>query len=97
MSAFLFSVGLACMLVRRNIVQILMGLELILNAAALNFAAFNHFGVGGMSRVALGGQTMSIFIIVLAAAEAAVALALILAIGRLYKKVDVDSLKDLKG
>ena len=97
LSAFMFSAGVACMLIRRNVIQILMGLELILNAAALNFAAFNHFGIGMDHPAALSGQIMSIFIIVLAAAEAVVALALILAIGRLFKKIDVNELKELKG
>ena len=97
LSAFLFSVGVACMLVRRNLIQMLMGLELMLNAAALNFVTFNHFGLALTTNVPLSGQVMAIFVIVLAAAEAAVALALILAVGRLFKNVDVNSVKDLKG
>ena len=90
-SAFLFAAGLACILIRRNMVQILMGVELVLNAAALNFAAFSHFSGN------TNGQVVAIFVIILAAAEAAVALALTLAVFRLFKTVDIAQMTDLKG
>jgi NADH-quinone oxidoreductase subunit K len=89
--AFLFATGLACILMRRNMIQILMGVELVLNAAALNFVAFAHF-LGKIE-----GQVVAVFVIVLAAAEAAVALALVLAVYRLFKTVDITEVKDLKG
>jgi NADH-quinone oxidoreductase subunit K len=89
--AFLFATGLACILMRRNMIQILMGVELVLNAAALNFVAFAHF----LGKVE--GQVVAVFVIVLAASEAAVALALVLAVYRLFKTVDITEVKDLKG
>lgn len=96
-SAFLFTMGVACILVRRNVIQILMGVELLLNAAAINFVAFSVFTPAKHPALSLSGQAVAIFVIVLAAAEAAVALALILAVFRLFKTVNIDSVKDLKG
>jgi NADH-quinone oxidoreductase subunit K len=90
-SAALFSLGLFAVMARRNAVGILMGVELILNAAALNFVAFGRF-VGG----SLSGQLMSIFIIVIAAAEAAVALAIVLAMYRNFGTVHADTVQSLK-
>src|SRR5205085_2250326 len=72
---------------RRNAVGILMGVELILNAANVNFIAFNHF-VEGPGR--LTGQVFSIFVIVLAAAEAAIGLAIVLAIYQTFRTIDVE-------
>ncbi len=83
-SAILFGLGLYTVATRRNAVAILMGVELILNAAALNFVAFSKFAHGGLS-----GQVFSLFIILLAAAEAAIALAIVLAIFRSFRNVDV--------
>ena len=97
LSAFLFAAGLACVLVRRNVIQILMGVELILNAAALNFVAFSHYGVAKSPDLALSGQVAAVFVIVLAAAEAVVALALILSVFYLYRTVRVDEMKQLRG
>ena len=78
---------------RRNAVAILMGIELILNSANLNFVAFNRFS--GMER--LEGQVFSIFVIVLAAAEAAIALAIIINLYKNLNTVDVDEADILKG
>ena len=78
---------------RRNAVAILMGVELILNASGLNFVAFNRFS--GMER--LEGQVFSIFVIVLAAAEAAIALAIIINLYKNLTTVDVDEADSLKG
>ena len=75
--------GLLTVATRRNAVAILMGVELILNAAALNFVAFAHFVAG-----AVGGMVFALFIIVLAAAEAAIALAIVLAIFRHFHSID---------
>jgi NADH-quinone oxidoreductase subunit K len=83
-AAILFVLGLATVATRRNAVAILMGVELILNAASLNFVAFSKYAHGGVS-----GQVFSIFIILLAAAEACVALAIVLAIFRNFRNVDV--------
>ena len=91
-SAVLFSLGVYVMLARRNVVAVLMGVELILNAANINFIAFTRFG-----GISLAGQMSSIFVIVIAAAEAAVALAIVLNIYKNFKSVDpaqVDSLRD---
>ncbi len=92
-SGILFSLGVFAVMTRRNGVAILMGIELILNAASLNFVAFNRFG--GMHK--LDGQLFSIFIIVLAAAEAAVALAIIINLFKNYETVNVDKANRMKG
>ena len=81
------------MLSRRNAVAILMGIELILNSCNLNFIAFNYFN----GNVALDGQVISIFIIVLAAAEAAVALAIIINLFKNLGSVNVDNAREMKG
>ncbi len=90
-SAALFSLGLFAVLSRRNAVAILMGIELILNAANLQFAAFSRFATG-----AIDGQVFALFVIVLAAAEAAVALAIILAIYTNASTVQVDEADRLR-
>ena len=90
--AILFTLGIVCVLTRRNAVAVLIGIELILNAAGLNFIAFSRYGGVGIE-----GSVFVLFIIVLAAAEAVVALALILAIQRRLKTVDVDRTDSLKG
>ncbi len=91
-SAILFSLGLFGVLTRRNAVSILMGIELILNAANLNFVAFSRFVTIGIS-----GQLFAIFVIILAAAEAAVALAIILALYQNIKSISVDEADVMKG
>ena len=92
-STILFSLGIYGVMTRRNAVAILMGIELILNSANLNFVAFNRFS--GMER--LEGQVFSIFVIVLAAAEAAIALAIIINLYKNLNTVDVDEADILKG
>jgi len=82
-SAVLFGLGLLTVATRRNAVGILMGVELILNAAALNFVAFAHYVEGAVT-----GMVFALFIIVLAAAEAAIALAIVLAIFRHFRCID---------
>lgn len=96
-SAVLFSLGLACVLTRRHVIQILMGIELIFNAAALNFVAFSHFTPSLTPELSMSGQVIALFIIVLAAAEAAVALALVLSVFKVFKTVNIDKIADLKG
>ncbi len=82
--ALLFSFGAVTVATRRNAIGVLMGVELILNGANVNFVAFNHYVAGG-----LAGQVFALFVIVLAAAEAAVGLAIILAIYQTFKTIDV--------
>ncbi len=91
-SAMLFSLGIMAVLTRKNAVNVLMGIELILNSANLNLVAFSRFSTGN-----LNGQVFAVFVIVIAAAEAAVALALVLAMYRLLKSVDLDRADSLKG
>src|SRR5437660_12214412 len=94
LSALLFSVGLAGALQRRNAIIVLIGIELMLNAANLNFIAFWRYGP---NPEALTGVMFVIFSIGVAAAEAAVGLALIIAIYRHYKTTNVDEVNELKG
>ena len=91
-SAALFSLGIMAVLTRKNAVNVLMGIELILNSANLNLVAFSKFSAGN-----LNGQIFAIFIIVIAAAEAAVALAIVLSMYRLLKSVNLDQADTLKG
>jgi NADH:ubiquinone oxidoreductase subunit K len=94
LSAMLFAIGLAGALTRRNSIMVLIGIELMLNAANLNFIAFWRFG---QHPEALTGVMFVIFSIAVAAAEAAVGLALIIAIYRHYKTTDVGQINQLKG
>lgn len=94
LSAMLFAIGLAGALTRRNAIIVLAGIELMLNAANLNFVAFWRFG---QHPEALTGIMFVIFSIGIAAAEAAVGLALIIAIYRHYKTANVDEVDGLKG
>ncbi len=91
-SFILFLTGLFTTIARRNIIGIIIGIELILNSAALNFAAFSKFSASNLE-----GQLFSIFIIVIAAAEAAIALALLLSIFRRYGDINADKLDRLRG
>ncbi|MCK5573246.1 MAG: NADH-quinone oxidoreductase subunit NuoK [Bacteroidetes bacterium] len=90
-SAILFSLGIYGIITRRNAILVLMGVELVLNAANINFIAFSRFG-----GVTLDGQVVAIFVIMLAAAEAAVALAIILNIFHRFQTVNVDEVSSLK-
>jgi NADH:ubiquinone oxidoreductase subunit K len=93
-SAMLFAIGLAGALTRRNAILVLIGIELMLNAANLNFIAFWRYGPDPQ---ALTGLIFVLFSIGVAAAEAAVGLALIIAIYRHYKTTNVDQMNSLKG
>lgn len=93
-SLALFSLGLYAVLARRNLIAILIGIELMLNAASVNFLAFNYYLV---EAEATTGQIVVLFIIGLAAAEAAIALSVILAVYRRRTAIDVDALDELKG
>jgi NADH-quinone oxidoreductase subunit K len=82
-SALLFVLGIVCIVVRRNILYVLMGIEMmVLNAANINFVAFNRFNGDG-----LDGRMFAIFVIILAAAEAAVALAIVLNVFHLFDSI----------
>jgi NADH:ubiquinone oxidoreductase subunit K len=91
-SILLFILGLLAMLTRRNAVSVLMGIELVLNSAGLNFVAFSRFTAHN-----LDGQTAAIFVIIVAAAEAAVALAVFLNLYRLKATTEVDKANLLEG
>ena len=90
-SAVLFTLGLLAIVTRRNAILVLMGLELVLNAANINLIAFARYG-----GVNLDGQVAAIFVIILAAAEAAVALAIVLNIYHRFQTVNVDEISSLK-
>ncbi|MFA7331211.1 MAG: NADH-quinone oxidoreductase subunit NuoK [Candidatus Delongbacteria bacterium] len=92
-AALLFVLGLVCMITRRNAVALLMGVELILNSANLNFVAFSRF----TEARALDGQATAIFVIILAACEAAVAMAIVLNLYRQQRGIDVDAARELQG
>ena len=85
--AILFSLGLFTVLTRRNAISVLMGVELILNSANINYVAFSHFS---------SGQIYAVFVIMLAAAEAAVGLAIVLAVYQLFHSIDVRAAQTLK-
>lgn len=91
-AAVLFVCGVVCMATKRNGIGVLMGVELVLNGANVNFVAFSKYGLLG-----LDGQIMSLFVIVLAAAEAAVALAIALNFYNNHLTIDVDQGSELKG
>lgn len=89
--AILFSLGLYTVLTRRNAISILMGVELVLNSANINYVAFAHFSSGSVD-----GQIYAIFVIMLAAAEAAIGLAIILAIFQIFHTIDVEAAETLR-
>jgi NADH-quinone oxidoreductase subunit K len=93
-SALLFSIGLAGALTRRNAILVLIGIELMLNAANLNFIAFWRYGP---APEALTGVVFAIFSISIAAAEAAVGLAIIVAAYRHTRTTDLDQMNSMKG
>lgn len=91
LSAILFGLGIFGIVTRKNAIMVLMGLELILNSANINFIAFSRYG--GMN---FEGHIAAMFVIVLAAAEVAVALAIVLNIYQNYKHINVDEINKLK-
>lgn len=90
-STILFSLGIFAIITRKNAVMVLMGIELILNAANINFIAFSKFGNFGLQ-----GEMMALFVIILAAAEAAIALAIVLNIYKNFSTINVDEIDNLK-
>ena len=93
-AALVFAIGLAIALTRRNAILVLIGIELMLNAANLNLIAFWRFGV---KPEALTGMMFAIFSIAVAAAEAAVGLGLVIAYHRRSKTTDLDAMTRMKG
>jgi NADH-quinone oxidoreductase subunit K len=91
LSAILFALGLFCVVTRRNAIGILMGVELVLNSANVNYVAFARYGPGGYD-----GQVFAIFVIMLAAAEAAIGLAIVLGIYRAFETIDVEATDRLR-
>ena len=90
-SAILFALGLYAIVSRRNAILLLMGVELVLNAANINLVAFARYG-----SLNLDGQVAAIFVIILAAAEAAIALAIVLNIYHRFQTINVDEVSSLK-
>lgn len=91
LSGLLFSFGIFAILTRRNAIMILMGIELVLNAANINFVAFSRYVT-----TSLDGHVVAIFVIILAAAEAAILLAIVLNIYQNFNTVNVDEINQLK-
>lgn len=89
--AVLFVAGLVGVLSRKNAIGILLGVELMLNAAGINFVAFSHHRTASID-----GQIATLFVILIAAAEAAVALAIILRLYRLRETIDADEANELR-
>jgi len=90
-SSILFSLGIYGIITRKNAVMVLMGIELILNSANINFVAFSKYG-----NLGINGQIVALFVIILAAAEAAIALAIVLNIYKTFSNVNVDEIDHLK-
>lgn len=93
LGALLFTCGVVCMATKRNAIGILMGVELVLNGATVNFVAFAHYN----PVFEMEGQIFALFVIVMAAAEAAIALAIVLNFYNNHVTVDVDTAEELKG
>ena len=93
LGAVLFVCGAVCMATKRNAIGVLMGVELVLNGANVNFVAFARYS----ETFQIEGQIFALFVIVMAAAEAAVALAIVLNFYNNHMTVDVDNAEELKG
>jgi NADH-quinone oxidoreductase subunit K len=93
LGALLFVCGVVCMAVKRNAIGVLMGVELVLNGANVNFVAFARYNPA----FHVEGQVFSLFVIVMAAAEAAVALAIVLNFYNNHTTVDIDTAEELRG
>jgi NADH-quinone oxidoreductase subunit K len=93
LGAVLFVCGVVCMATKRNAIGVLIGVELVLNGANINFVAFAHYNPS----FEIEGMVFALFVIVMAAAEAAVALAIVLNFYNNHMTVDVDTADELKG
>jgi NADH-quinone oxidoreductase subunit K len=92
-AALLFGIGIYGLVQRQTFIGMLISAELILSGASLNFMAFNHF----LAPDPTVGQLFTLFIMAIAAAEAAIALSIIIAVYRNYKSIDTEDVKDLQG
>ncbi|UII20073.1 NADH-quinone oxidoreductase subunit NuoK [Fulvivirga ligni] len=92
LAAALFCIGIAIILTKKNVIMVLMGVELVLNAANINFVAVNRINL-----ISLDGQFFALFVIVMAAAEAAVGLAIVLKLYKYFNTTDLDKINQLKG
>ena len=93
LGALLFVCGVVCMATKRNAIGVLIGVELVLNGANINFVAFARYS----QAFQIEGMVFALFVIVMAAGEAAVALAIVLNFYNNHTTVDVDSAEELKG
>jgi NADH:ubiquinone oxidoreductase subunit K len=93
LGAILFTCGVVCMATKRNAIGVLIGVELVLNGANINFVAFSRYNAA----FEVEGMVFALFVIVMAAGEAAVALAIVLNFYNNHATVDVDSAEELKG
>src|SRR5207245_10505637 len=93
LGALMFVCGVVCMATKRNAIGVLIGVELVLNGANINFVAFSYYS----PTFRVEGQVFALFVIVMAAAEAAVALAIVLNFYNTHTSVDVDTAEELKG
>src|ERR1700675_1164559 len=93
LGALLFVCGALCMATKRNAIGVLIGVELVLNGANINFVAFSRYN----TELEIEGMVFALFVIVMAAAEAAVALAIVLNFYNNHMTVDVDTAEELKG
>jgi NADH-quinone oxidoreductase subunit K len=91
LSTFLFTIGMVGVLLRKNLIVILMCIELMLNAVNLSLIAFGHYSQN------IDGQILVFFVMVIAAAEAGVGLAIAVAVYKRFKKVNIDNFETLKG
>ncbi len=92
LGAALFCIGLLVVLTRKNAIAVLIGVELMLNASNINLVAFSHFDPN-----LLQGQIFALFVITVAAAEAAVGLAIVVKVYQYFQTADLDQLNELKG
>ena len=93
LGALLFVCGVVCMATKRNAIGVLIGVELVLNGANINFVAFSRYH----EAFQIEGMIFALFVIVMAAGEAAVALAIVLNFYNNHMTVDVDTAEELKG
>ncbi len=92
-STLMFSCGVFGLMERRNLVGLLIALELMLNAANINFMAFNYY----LAPESVAGQVMALFVIGLAAAEATLFLAIVFAVFRHYRSINIEKVDHLRG
>ena len=92
LAAFIFCTGVLVMILKRNAIGMLIGVELLLNAVNLNLVAFSRYQVGGID-----GQVVALFVVVLAAAEAAIAVAIFVNLYNNFATIDVDRADEMKG